>query len=106
MATTIKGVAICAAKCNSESLGIVSHDEAKIGTIYYAKATKENLTNTNVCLSNSKTLKITSNRFQDDSLKTCADAVTGKFFGKKVTINTESERSTEDADMGTYLSIN
>ena len=84
LANTVRGVTICAATCQTESLGILNHDEAIVGKIYYAEATEENRTNTNYCLSNAKKMTVKSNRMTDDSLKACASAMLGMYFGKKV----------------------
>ena len=84
LAKTVRGVTICAASCQTESLGIRNHDEATVGKIYYAEATEENRTNTNFCLSNSKAITVTSNRMTDESIKACASAMLHMYFGKKV----------------------
>jgi hypothetical protein len=105
MADQIKGVAVCAARCNTESLEIFAHSEAYVGVVYYAEATAENLTNTNNCIAHAKTVDIISNRMTDESLQTCADVMLSKFYGKKVDIDTATERSADDADLGTYFSV-
>ncbi|MGZ3808981.1 MAG: hypothetical protein ACXVCE_12920, partial [Bacteriovorax sp.] len=96
MAETIRGVAICAAECNTESLQILNHDEAIVGKIYYAKATPENLSNTLLCISHAKTIQVTSNRLTDYSLSSCVDALVGKYYGKKVDLITDATTDQSD----------
>ena len=88
MAKTVRGVTICAASCQTESLGIRSHSDAVVGKIYYAEASEENRTNTLYCLSNAKTVTVTSNRMGDESIKACASAMLGMYYGKKVDLRT------------------
>ncbi len=95
-AEKIKGVAICSAQCNSEVLGIHGHDNATIGIVYYAIATEENLKNTLACQDAAKEVKISSNRMSDGSLLSCMDALSDKYFGQKVDLDTEY--SVEDDD--------
>ena len=104
-AEQIKGVTICAAECNSESLGVYPVGQALVGTIYYAKATPETTRATGVCLSQSSKVSVVSNRMTDESSLACVDALLGKYFGKVVDIDTETQRSEEDSDLGTYFSI-
>lgn len=105
MAEQFKNVTVCAAECSSESLGVYPMGQALVGKIYFADATEENRKFSGVCLSNSKSVVVVTNRMTDDSLNACADAMLGKYYGQIVEINTETQRSEEDADLGTYLSI-
>jgi hypothetical protein len=91
MAEQINGVAVCAARCNTESLEISGHNEASVGKVYYAEATSDNLSNTLYCLSNAKEVDVISNRLSDDSLIACSEAMLGKFYGKKVDIDTQAQ---------------
>lgn len=99
----IKGVTICAAECYSESLNIRGHNESVVGIIYYAKATKDNMSNTNVCISESKPVEVISNRLSDKSIDSCLDAITGKYYGKKV--NMIPNKISEEGEDGVYFSI-
>ena len=104
-AEQLKGVTICAAECNSESLGVFPVGQALVGTIYYATATPETTNATGVCLSQSSKVSVISNRMTDESSVACVNALLGKYFGKVVDIDTETQRSEEDFDLGTYFSI-
>lgn len=99
-----QNVTICAAQCANESLDITGHNEANIGKIYYATATAANMENTNVCLQNSRVIKVTSNRLGDYSFNSCVDALVGKYAGKAVTINTQDSVPGND-EAGYVLSI-
>lgn len=98
MAEQIKGVYLCAAQCNSESLAMYPMGEASVGQIYYAEKPED-------CVPSPKSIDIVSNRMTDDSLIACTEVLLNKYYGKKVDINTATERASEDNDLGTYLSI-
>lgn len=86
----IANVAICSVECKSESLGILGHDLAEVGTIYYAPATDaSNLSATQYCLSNAKEVKIYSDRLEKNYQPLCISALQNKYFGKAVTLKTE-----------------
>lgn len=86
----LKNVAICSASCNDEMTGRRGHDLASIGVIYYADASNpENLSNSNECMSNAKEVEVFSNRLDERSVKNCAQAMIGTFYGKSVEIDTQ-----------------
>ncbi len=86
----ITDVAICSAECRSEGLGILGHDLAEVGTIYYAPASETaNLTTTQHCLSNAKEVKIYSDRLEKNFQPLCISALRDEYFGKSVTLKTE-----------------
>jgi len=100
----IKNVVICSASCNDEMTGRMGHDLASIGTIYYADASDpDNFGNSNVCMSNAKEVEVYSDRMDGRSVKNCAKAMIGSFYGKSVEIDTQhSDPNGEDS---WYLSI-
>lgn len=103
-AKTIRNVTICAAKCNSESLSIVNHDEASVGWLYIAPAIPANMENSNVCLQSSKKIQIISNRLSDNSLNACIDALQKKYFGKRVNVITDYSSGSDD-EAGKYFLV-
>ncbi len=99
----IKDVVICSAQCQDESLETYGHDLAKVGVIHYAPVSEKSLYNSRYCLSQSKSVVVYGNRKTDYSSKTCVNALSGKYFGKIVEIDTD-KKAKED-DEGTYFSI-
>ncbi|UYL10274.1 hypothetical protein B9G69_006740 [Bdellovibrio sp. SKB1291214] len=88
---TVKNVYICAATCQSESLGIGGHDVSRIGSIFFIPA-KEVFKGMNSaqCMEKAKEFFVTSNRMADDAVDLCAAAMTGKFQSKFVDITASS----------------
>ncbi|WP_413575320.1 hypothetical protein ACLVWU_13500 [Bdellovibrio sp. HCB290] len=82
----IRNVAICAATCGNEVLGIDGHERAIVGKIYYALATAENLVNPKVCLAKARNVLVVSDRHSSQAFESCLNALTGKYTGKAVDI--------------------
>lgn len=104
--TVIKNVTICAASCQNEILGHLGHDRAFIGTIYFAPATNENLSNKNLCMSESKEAPIYSDRRSDLSSNSCAEALADKYYGKVVDLYPYVSEDLKDDGAGGGFKIN